>query len=318
MPHRSKLSGSNRYYGWHRSPPSEADVVYAVSPEAAATLPDAVDLSQPELPSPWSPVFDQGPIGSCGPNSISGDLIFSALKQEHLPAAKMPSRLFIYFNARRLMGTVGQDSGVQNRALVESLKQFGWCDEELCPYLPAAFKQSPSDDAYAQAATRKIPQHYQVNQDMDSMRAALANGDTFVFGFNVYSSMEGQSATRTGVVPMPTAFEQSVGGHDVLFVGYNFGSRMFGDIPSGYFKFRNSWGPQWGANGYGFMPARYALNPQMAGDFRTIRNSGLPIAPSPSPQPSPAPAPAPPLPGAGTVVISGRDLRVLVNGKPVT
>ncbi|MBI2522080.1 MAG: C1 family peptidase [Bdellovibrio sp.] len=46
--------------------------------------------------------------------------------------------------------------------------------------------------------------------------------------------------------------EKDCGGHVILLVGYNADSKRF--------IFRNSWGPQWGTNGYGTLPEAYVLN----------------------------------------------------------
>lgn len=46
--------------------------------------------------------------------------------------------------------------------------------------------------------------------------------------------------------------EKDCGGHVILLVGYNADSKRF--------IFRNSWGPQWGTNGYGTLPEEYVLN----------------------------------------------------------
>ena len=42
---------------------------------------------------------------------------------------------------------------------------------------------------------------------------------------------------------------QAIGGHAILFVGY--------DDSKSLFKFKNSWGTSWGHNGYGYLPYKY-------------------------------------------------------------
>jgi hypothetical protein len=44
--------------------------------------------------------------------------------------------------------------------------------------------------------------------------------------------------------------------HSVALVGYGEGKEFPG---GGYFIFRNSWGPEWGDEGYGYMPFDYVL-----------------------------------------------------------
>jgi C1A family cysteine protease len=67
------------------------------------------------------------------------------------------------------------------------------------------------------------------------------------------------AAKAKGVVRLPTTNEvnaclttgQGCGGHVILLVGYYKAQHLF--------IFRNSWGPQWGSKGYGFIPEQYIL-----------------------------------------------------------
>ena len=95
------------------------------------------------------------------------------------------------------------------------------------------------------------------------MRACLAQGFPFVFGFTVYESFESQQVAQTGVVPLPQPGERVAGGHAVLAVGYNDAERRF--------IVRNSWGARWGMQGYFTMPYDYLANRNLADDMWTIR-----------------------------------------------
>ena len=95
------------------------------------------------------------------------------------------------------------------------------------------------------------------------MQGCLASGFPFVFGFSVYASFEGADVAKTGVVPLPQAGEQQLGGHAVLAVGYD-------DTPQ-RFIVRNSWGPSWGMAGYFTIPYAYLTNSSLADDFWTVR-----------------------------------------------
>jgi hypothetical protein len=76
-------------------------------------------------------------------------------------------------------------------------------------------------------------------------------------------------------IPMPLPDSQIQGGHAVLICGYNDNTKMF--------ILRNSWGNSWGNEGYGYIPYKYLLDPNLAGDFWTIRKLTLentPIIPT--------------------------------------
>lgn len=292
-------------YGWHPSKPDFRDMPFAAARSTLATLPVTVDLSRPSLGAPFDPPWDQGAIGSCGPHSSCSDIVFAALRQQKLAVAPMPSRLFVYYTSRALMGTVNSDSGVDNRTMLKALAQYGWCDESLWPYDVSKFKLKPPAAAFSQASGRRITAYLAVPQNLDQMKACLAAGDPFIYGFTVYSSMETPAVEGTGIVPMPTRRDAVLGGHDVQIVGYS-------DVdvehwPARHFRFKNSW-DGWGDAGYGYMPYEYATNPQLSGDFWTIRHSALPDVPNPPvppgpPDPNPPAAPYIDVPRAGRYVL---------------
>ena len=68
---------------------------------------------------------------------------------------------------------------------------------------------------------------------------------------------QGSFKTRAvqGVDVMVTPARSDVfDGHSIVLVGYKRSKAFAG---GGYFIFRNSWGPDWGDHGYGYMPFRY-------------------------------------------------------------
>lgn len=272
-------------YGWTPSLPDARDVMYShVRNIYAAALPEKVNLAKSEklAGTSWTKILNQGNLGSCGPHTAAVDLIHSALYRENQVSTPLPSVQYIYWFTRYIMGTINQDSGVQNRALMKALFQYGWCDEQLCPYDIPSFRNKPSDAAIAQAKTRRITKYAAIDQNLDVMRGALANGDTFIFGFSVYESFESDRTEQTGDVSYPSRGEQQLGGHDVLICGYDDQTRMF--------DFRNSYSSAWGNGGYGRIPYEYATNPQLAGDFWSALDDGNNVEPKPTPEPTPNPS----------------------------
>jgi C1A family cysteine protease len=84
----------------------------------------------------------------------------------------------------------------------------------------------------------------------------------------VPASIQGAEAAQTGEIHYLGKDEPIDGGHAMCAVGYDDGRRI-GD-EAGAFIVRNSWGMDWGANGYGFVPYRYWLD-LLADDCHTVR-----------------------------------------------
>jgi len=223
------------------------------------TLPAAVDLRSlcPEA-------FDQGDLGSCGPNAAVGAFAIDEKKQGE--NVTIISRLMLYYVTRALMGTTSYDSGVEIRTLVKALQKTGACPESEYPYNISIFKKKPPKQCYADA--RKAVLYQRVDRDLDQLKGCLADNNTIIIGFSVYESFESNAVAQTGIMPMPTTnsrgriTEKLLGGHAVVVVGYDDSRQVW--------ICRNSWSSQWGDQGYFYMPYGYLLDPGLSSDFWTI------------------------------------------------
>ena len=242
-------------YGWMPDMPDQRDFMYAAIRPAPVTLPPSVDWR-----SQCPPIVDQGQLGSCTANAIAGTLGFLEVKARQ-PFVAL-SRLFIYYNERVMEHTVQSDSGAMIRDGVKSVAKLGVCVEKRWPYVIAKFKAKPTPACYKDALNHTISSYHRL-ATLDEMRACLAGGYPFVFGFTVYESFESQEVAQTGVVPMPQQTEKVLGGHAVMAVGYDDAQQRI--------IVRNSWGTSWGQQGYFTMPYAYLTNHQLSSDFWTIQ-----------------------------------------------
>jgi C1A family cysteine protease len=243
-------------YGWIPDLPDLRDRLYKV-PRKATSLPPSVDLR-----SRCPVVYDQGSLGSCTANAIGAAIQFDQRKQK-LAQTFVPSRLFIYYNERGLEGTIPTDAGATLRDGIKTVASLGACPEPLWPYVEEKFADRPPAQCYKIGKTHPAMQYSRLIQNLGQMKACLAAGYPFVFGFTVYESFESDEVASTGVAPMPGVSEMVLGGHAVMAVGY--------DDKSSRFLARNSWGLDWGMGGYFTMPYPYLADNNLADDFWTIR-----------------------------------------------
>jgi C1A family cysteine protease len=249
-----------RAYGWRPDKPDFRD--YLFERQQALQVPSAIDL-RPQCP----PVLDQGRLGSCTAHAIAEAIEFDRMRQKL--SRWVPSRLFIYYQERVIEGTIKEDAGAEIRDGIKSVAKDGAPPESYWPYTVSKFTRNPTKTAYAAALKHKSVTYKRLDgtnvdafQRLASMKNCLAAGFPFVGGFSVYESFESDQVANTGVVPMPSSKEAMIGGHAVLFVGY--------DDSKSTFWAQNSWGKNWGAAGFFTIPYDYLTNSDLSSDFWQI------------------------------------------------
>jgi C1A family cysteine protease len=245
-------------FGWKPELPDHRDYSYSqrrLGFERPVALPAQVDLRQY-----CPPIMDQGELNSCTANALGAAFAFDRKKQGAHDFS--PSRLFIYYNERKIEGDIPEDGGAYLRDGIKTLVDSGVCPESSWPYDATEFAAEPLSRCYQLAQDYKALSYYSLdNAKLDELRTCLAAGFPFVFGFSIYNSFF-QADQNAGIVPMP-GDEQPIGGHAVLAVGYNDATRMF--------TIQNSWGTQnRGDHGFYYMPYDYVTS-DSCDDFWTIR-----------------------------------------------
>lgn len=275
------ITPSGRYLGRKPDSPDPRDYRYSMvhGPMGSTSIPTSVDLRS-KLP----PAYDQGRLGSCGPNAGSALMAFL------YPEVTTFSRLQIYYDCRVIEGNVSTDSGVETRDVLKTLCEQGAAPETEWPYDIAKFTEEPPSGAEQDASKYKLSSYSRLIAEGDFL-SCLANGFPFLLGIECYESIDGNALANTGVMPMPNASEKLVGGHDILVVGYDTAFKSNPDfVKSGVnpdwvsdtaLLIRNSWGPNWGIQGHFWMPIPYASNPSTGGDAWTGRRLNMATTPAP-------------------------------------
>ena len=232
-------------------------------------IPVSMDLLQ------WfSPIEDQGSLGSCTANAGVALVEFFEKKanNKYIDA----SRLFLYKATRNLMKETG-DNGAFLRSTMGALVLFGVPPEDFWPYTIADFDKEPTAFCYAFAQNYQSITYYRLDPPgttksdlLNRIKTNLAGGLPSMFGFTVYSSIE--ESNKTGKIPYPAAGEKIVGGHAMVVAGYDDKMKIKNAKP-GAFLIRNSWGTGWGEKGYGWLPYDYVLT-GLAIDWWSLLKNG--------------------------------------------
>jgi C1A family cysteine protease len=233
--------------------------------QALVRLPTAKDLR------PWcTPIEDQGNLGSCTANAGVGLMEYYQCKafSKYLDG----SRLFLYKATRNLEGWTG-DTGAYLRSTMKAMVLFGIPPERYWPYQISQFDLEPTAFCYSFGQSFKTIKYYRIDPPgtstskvLSTIRRNMAAGLALMFGFTVYNSIP-PIGTGSGEIPFPEPTERTLGGHAVVAVGYD-DKKQIGK-EKGALLIRNSWGTDWGEQGYGWLPYAY-VESGLAVDFWSL------------------------------------------------
>lgn len=248
---------------------------------------DRVDLR----PLINTPAIDQGVLNSCSGCAISAAVEITLNRESkafdcHQGVSTDASAMFIYYFER-----VDENKELENVPVFLSdgfdvlVEQGVCCDhywpypdnhlppemmkivktgtiEQIQAYTEEIFKQKASfieETMATKPSQRAIDQAKQFNSakycklsiddNLTEVKHALSNQTPVIFGFNVPQALF--NLTPDAVMPMPSDDELRIGGHAVCAVGF--------DDEKQALLIRNSYGPDFGEQGYFYMPYAFVL-----------------------------------------------------------
>ena len=215
------------------------------------------DIEDCDLRDEMPGIYDQKEIGSSVANAVAAAYEYNQIKLDdnHI---FIPSRLFIYYNTRKIEKTLEYDAGAQIRNTIKSLNINGICSETKWNYDPSLINFKPYDNCYTAIQPLK---YYRIHQNIESLKACLTNGVPFIFGFSVFENFE-ELNEENMTLQIPKKEEEYIGGQCVLCVGFDEVKKIF--------IIRNSFGVEWGNKGYFYMDYDYLLNENLCRDFWII------------------------------------------------
>ncbi|MEM7181457.1 MAG: C1 family peptidase [Spirochaetota bacterium] len=226
-------------------------------------LPAKVDL-RPYM----TEVEDQTDTNSCTANAVAG--AYEYLTKRHLQKDSYDvSRMFIYYNARKIDLKIDdedeiEDEGSRISSAIKSLRKYGSCSEETWPYRVDKVDKEPNEEAYEEAKNFLVEDVKSIDTDLQTWKSCLAEGMPIIFIIQLYKSFDKHK--KPGYVPSPTKKDvsrESHGAHSMLCVGYSDAEKVF--------IVRNSWGREWGDDGYCYIPYHYIISDHNLEDSWVIK-----------------------------------------------
>jgi Papain family cysteine protease len=229
-------------------------------------LPEAVSLLN------FAPSrLNQGKQGSCvaWSSAYAARTILESSSSRTDPNSIAFSPSFLYNN----IGLDGCQGSYIIRAM-EFMKKNGAVPMQQFPYNPDDCSRQANQSLFNQASNYKIHGFTRLTEDdgvsnlnLRAIKEHLAKDAPVVIGMMVGGSfMEGMMGQKVWQPTANDASQQGFGGHAMCIIGYD------DRINGGAFQIMNSWGPEWGQNGVGYV--RYA-------DFKEYVREAYGIDPMP-------------------------------------
>jgi len=216
---------------------------------AAPAIPSSKDLRET-----WWEINDQKATGSCVGWATADSVIrWHFVKANQLPQDQLLSPRFIWMASKETDQFVSYPStfieleGTSLKAALDIARKFGnVLDSELL-FDSGKLYQKDAQTFYALAAQRKIASYFNLKINAAQWRVWLATHGPILTRLNVDATWENAKATHGNLDKYQS--DSTRGGHAVSLVGYT----------SDRFIVRNSWGEEWGDEGFGYASIDYAL-----------------------------------------------------------
>lgn len=213
----------------------------------------------------FSPVRDQGAVGSC--SSFSVIAVYESIMNRNNPTPEGAalSERFLFYHTNIATGRIDEGSNFYEQ--LEVFGKHGSCAEQLYPYTPDRLMDKPSEAAVSDAHNHRVLQARQIPLKSDGSKydcitanhailtAALSEGYPIAISLRICENF-GRGAG--GYVSRPSDEEisaKSRGNHAMVIVGYSERDK--------FYIVRNSWGEDFGDKGYCYISASYIDDPEL-------------------------------------------------------
>ncbi|MDR2686843.1 MAG: InlB B-repeat-containing protein [Oscillospiraceae bacterium] len=224
-------AGATRGLGALDDDPAEVYALMLAGAADTAALPPHYDNS-----AAYPPPGDQGEQESCTGWAVAYALRSSQEEVDSWDSSMLFSPTYVYNQINN-----GMDKGSNIIQAINLLVEQGVCNLEDMPYDDSDYLTQPNRAQKASAYENRADAAFTVSGANQIKQAIITNGGA-VIGVPVYPDFD---AISTGDPVYDDASGDSRGNHAICLVGYDDSKQAF--------KFINSWGPDWGLDGFGYV-----------------------------------------------------------------
>lgn len=231
----------NKKYKIYEKPVSEQLLEETYSP--SNHYPKEIDLREG-----FSNIKNQGETGACSAYASVG--AFEYLSHSEI----VFSESFVYFMARTYDKSTDTDEGSSIYLSIRALSEFGVCEKKFWDDT-VDFSKEPDIIAKDNALNHRVTKALNINHNISDFKSSIAEGYPICIVIKVFESF-GKSIRGFITTPTEEEIKNGKGGyHAVVICGYSDEKRIF--------IVRNSWGKEFGDNGYCYIPYSYLENPEL-------------------------------------------------------
>ena len=240
----------NRQFTLMPSPISAKDWYYTKVVKSVQNLPTTMTLEKY-----CGPIKNQGDAGFC--HSFAGSSLKDIQEQIETGVKYNLSPLYLARTVKSI-DELPDEEGSTLLDVCKALKQEGTIKEVYYPYeqYEAGSLKFPKL-RYSKVYQYKI-QNYARCDTVESMKQAIFNKKPVLFGITCCSNIYDLDNNADKFIALPEG--AILGGHAMVIVGYDDNlSHTYknGKTCKGFFRIQNSWGTDWGDNGFAYLPYEY-------------------------------------------------------------
>lgn len=214
-----------------------------------------VPVKAVDLRNKFGEIRQQGSLGACTVFGVTSILEYM-IKSSGVNIQLSPR--FVYYNVAKVDDKGYRvDSGSSLYSVIESLEKEGVCLEELYPYQVDSFYNTPpTSEAINDAKDRLVAKAMNVELEHNAITSALSDGYPVAISLRIFDSF---ADNENGFVFYPSEQEKNEGNdgwHVMVICGFSEEEKVY--------IVRNSWGKEFGDNGYCYIPFSYIEDENLA------------------------------------------------------